>query len=310
VGFFGRKKRPHEPEEQDVALPVLSCSEARLLRILARDAFARHGREVTVFADHVEDVHGATFGLDGLSRTLLTQPVERRCWAQVVDDHVSRLLAAIDGPDEFAAPLAELLSRTYLRLYDRSTLPEGGPWTYGRELAPGILELVALDCPETVTVYPDARVAEHGLATLRRAGLANLRRVRADERTEVRGVQVLGGESVYLASTVLLLPEVVLRTTGEARLDRGVLVAMPCRDQLLYHVPRDHGVLDALSTMAGLAADRYTDSAGAISPHVQWWRDGKFEPLTEPAPGGRTKIVIGEEFGAVLGALLRESGAG
>ena len=68
------------------------------------------------------------------------------------------------GPDEFDVPTEELLDRTYLRLYDVAGLPPVDWLSYGREPFPGVRELLALDLPDTVSMFNDDRVQRHGCA--------------------------------------------------------------------------------------------------------------------------------------------------
>jgi hypothetical protein len=299
VGLFNRNER----EPADETLPELTVGGAQRLRDLVRGSMAVSGYEVTVYAGHVEDADGRQFGLGSLARRLADPRLPAKRWPSVVDDHVRRLLASVDGPDEFDVPTEDLLDRTYLRLYEAGSLPDGDWWSYGREVLPGVLELLALDLPDSVATFNDEQVAKHGLDRLRTAGIANLRREEVEERATYEGVEILVG-SMFMASTVLVLRDIVLRTTGEARLPNGVLVAVPFRHQLLYHVPRDVGVVDALNAMAGNAAAGYETEVGPISPHVYWWYDGGFQQITHRDDDGRIEVHVAGGFGEVLTRLV------
>ncbi len=305
MGLFNRGRQRSE-EPPDEALPELTVSEAQRLRDLVRTSMAGAGYEVTVYAGHVEDADGRQFGLGTLARRLSDPDVPVRRWGRVVDDHLHRLLSAIDGPDQFDVPTEDLLNHTYLRLYEADSLPDTRWWTYGREAMPGVLELLALDLPDSVATFNDEQVTRHGLARLRAAGLANLRKEQADDRVTHRGVEILVG-SMFFASTALVLPEVVLRTTGEASLPNGVLVAIPFRHQLLYHVPRDENVVEALHTMAAVAANAYAEEVGPITPHVFWWHDGEFEQITHSDDDGGIAIRVEGEFAEMFSRLFPES---
>jgi hypothetical protein len=304
VGLFNRSQKPEEPADE--TLSELSVSGAQRLRDLVRGSMAVAGYEVTVYAGHVEDADGRQFGLGSLARRLADPRLAAKRWPTIVDDHIRRLIASIDGPDEFDVPTDDLLDRTYLRLYEADALPDGDWWTYGREALPGVLELLALDLPDSVATFNDEQVSKHGLDRLRAAGLANLRREEADERATYDGVEILVG-SMFMASTALVLREVVLRTTGEAHLPNGVLVAVPFRHQLLYHVPRDSGVVDALNAMAGNAAAAYDTEVGPVSPHIYWWRDGAFQQITHRDDEGRVEVRVEGGFGEVFTRLFPES---
>jgi len=303
VGLFNRSQKPEEPADE--TLSELSVSGAQRLRDLVRGSMAVAGYEVTVYAGHVEDADGRQFGLGSLARRLADPRLAAKRWPAIVDGHIRSLIASIDGPDEFDVPTDELLDRTYLRLYEAGALPDGPWWSYGREALPGVLELLALDLPDSVATFNDEQVGKHGLDRLRTAGLANLRREEAEERATYDGVEILIG-SMYMASTALVLREVVLRTTGEAHLPNGVLVAVPFRHQLLYHVPRDGGVVDALNAMAGNAAAAYDTEVGPISPHIYWWRDGEFQQITHRDGEGRVEVRVEGGFGEVFSRLFPE----
>ncbi|SDM52573.1 DUF1444 domain-containing protein [Allokutzneria albata] len=264
--------------DRDPALPALTVNQARMLRVLVKSTMTRAGRDVTVHADHVVDSDDSEYGLDSLSRTVRDLPVKD--WPAAVERHISTMQAAMRGPDEFDVPTADLLDRTYLRLYDAAGLPPVDWLSYAREPFPGVRELLALDLPDTVSMFNDDRVERHGLDVLREAGLRNLRQVTPDQHTVYDGVQILMG-SVYMASTALVLDDVIRRTTGEQDLPNGVLVAMPFRNQLLYHVPRDHGIIESLNAMASLALNGFADEVGPISPYVYWWDNGVFQQLTK-----------------------------
>jgi hypothetical protein len=102
------RKPSSEPDGQ---LP-LSIDQAATLRRLVREAFARHGREVTTEADHVKDDTGAEFGLWNLG-VLCGQHKERK-WPALVETHVGNLVSP--GNDIEALPEEQLLDLVHLRL--------------------------------------------------------------------------------------------------------------------------------------------------------------------------------------------------
>lgn len=302
MGFFNRN-RPQPDEPADEVLSELTVSQAQRLRDLVRGGMAAAGYEVTVYGGHVEDADGRQFGFGTLARRLPEVPAKH--WARIVEDHVRRMLASVDGPDVFDVPTEELLEHTYLRLYEADGLPDAGWWDYGRQAFPGVVELLALDLPDSVATFTDDHVARHGLARLREAGLRNLRREEAEDRVTHEGVEILAG-SMFQASTALVLRDVVLRTTGEASLPNGVLVAVPFRHQLMYHVPRDDGVVPALNAMVGIAAHSYGTEVGPISPHVYWWQAGEFHQLTHMSDD-RIEVRVEGDFADVFTRLFPES---
>ncbi|MFE9809310.1 hypothetical protein [Streptomyces sp. NPDC005548] len=153
---------------------------------------------------------------------------------------------------------------------------------YGPRSVPGLLEVLALDLPETVDMLTADSLSELGdMAALRDRAFENLRAVRVDKHKVVRDkdgsrFDVLIGGSYFIASLALILDEVAGRHTKGAAAPDGILVALPHRHQLAFHVVRDGGVVPSLHTMARFAAAGFAESPGALSPSVFWWHEGSF----------------------------------
>jgi len=175
-----------------------------------------------------------------------------------------------------------------------------------RELAPGLLEGLALDLPDAVVTFGDQHVEQFGgLAALREAGLANLRAlpVEQHERLDAPGgghFEVLLGESVYTASRVLAMPELLRVLLGPVDTRHGVLAAVAHRHQAALHVIRDQSVIPSINDMAMFALVGYSDSAGSLSPNVYWWRDGTWQRISEVDAEGGIRVTVGDELLRVL----------
>ncbi|GAB1508482.1 DUF1444 domain-containing protein [Actinophytocola sp. KF-1] len=212
-----------------------------------------------------------------------------------------------DNPDDpaldstaslgFDLPEDVLLSRTYLRLME-GFRPGPDWWRYALETVPGTLEVVVLDHPELMVVFNDEQVARRGHDRLREAGLRNLAREEPDAQV-VDGVFVLTG-SDYTASTALVLPDMIARVTGETDFPNGVLVSMPERQVLTYHLPRDESIHQALQTMINITLSEFEDGHKPISRHVYWWDRGVFLPITGFGADGTVNVHIDGEFADVF----------
>ncbi|GAA1877189.1 hypothetical protein GCM10009814_04240 [Lapillicoccus jejuensis] len=212
----------------------------------------------------------------------------------------------LDAPADPFAELgdADLLAGTYSRLVPEERLSRGH-LRYARPVAPGLVEVLGLDLEDAIAEYGDDQVAEYGpVEDLWRAGRSNLRRVEADDRRTLERdggrVEVLLAESPYLASTLLVLDEVVERVTGQAPdPDLGVLAAAPNHHQLDFHVIADDSLLPSLNLIAAVGAVGHHDDAAALSPDVYWWHHGRLERLTT-VHDGRIRVDATGEFGKVL----------
>lgn len=201
----------------------------------------------------------------------------------------------------FDAPDDELFAHTYLRLME-GFRPGPDWWRHALETVPGTFEVVVLDLPEMMVTFNDEEVARRGHDRLRQAGLANLARERPDAQA-VDGVIVLTG-SDYTASTALVLPEMIARTTGETEFPNGVLVSVPERQVLTYHVPRDESLHTALQTMINITFAEFDDGHKPISRHVHWWYGGEFTQVTSLAEDDTVNVHVDGPFGDVVERVL------
>jgi hypothetical protein len=292
------RKPPSEPDGQ---LP-LSVDQAAALRRLVRDAFAAHGREVTIEADHVKDDTGAEFGLWNLA-VLCGQHRERK-WPTLVGTHVGNLISP--GNDIEALPEEQLLDLVHLRL---QAFDDGLHAI--EELIPSVPTVLAVDLPTLVTVpqtaYWDAR---GGVARWTEVGRRNLAALVGADDIEYHRVQqgetefgVLLGESFFTASLALDLDDVIRRYDGAADLSNGVLVAVPNRHQLVWRAVDSASVIPSLNGMIAFTIMGYDEGAGPLSRHVYWRHQGRWEQITA-MDGDQLVVQVSAELQAVLEELL------
>ncbi|GIG38763.1 hypothetical protein [Cellulomonas phragmiteti] len=301
MGWFSRKAAT-----MDEALPFLTVDDAAHLRGIAADAFRRAGCEVVVHDDHLAATDGRDFGLWNLAATCHGSG-GRAAWPAVVARHVDQVLNPPPGPDSLSPE--ELLDIAVLRVAAVDQLPEPvlARLGYATEVVDGLLQVLVADFPATVATLGDDDVERVGLDRLLAAGRARLLAEPVEhEVMELEGgarLEMLSGESVYVASKVLVLADVLRSLHGERSYPDGVLVAVPSRTDLLFHVPVDSGVVTALQTLAGGAAKMWSTAAGGVSPSVYWWRDGALTRVSRLDDEGRVAVEVHDELGAVLNRL-------
>lgn len=307
MGLFGRKNHDAAPDQ---AFPFLTVDEAQEVRRLAAQAFAAAGREAVIHADHLTAGDGAVYGLWNVAAACKATG-KRRAWPAVVEAHVASLVNAPTGAAEMT--VEDVLAHAVLRVYGSDTVPPEArdKLTYVREFADGLLEAVVLDTPTTVMMLLDEDVERCGRTELWAAGLEHLvaEPLGDVEQLNVPGgavVEVVEGESVYTASKLLVLPDVLRRAYGERVFPDGVLVAMPDRHHLLLHPIDDGSVLPALQAMASMVAEFYASAVGGVSPSVYWWRDGALERLSSFDDEGHLRVDVREAFGEVLNRLATD----
>ncbi|MEU2284880.1 immunity 49 family protein [Streptomyces sp. NPDC013178] len=264
----------------DAHLPLLTVAQAGRLRALTADHFAaRHGIRPTVDTDVVE-YDGHRHPLTNLARWCRDAPEE--AWPELVRQHFTRLESASRGDED--AP--ELLRHTRLRLLPSDALPADAvdQFRHVRPVAEDLLVGLALDAPETVRILGDADVARAGLDALWAAGRANLL-AEPVEHTEVHGpsgaaLHSVYGDSHFVASKALVLPELVRDVTGRDLPEAGALVVVPTRHLLAFHPIVDGTVVDAVNDLAAYALGAYQDGPGSLTPRLYWWHQGQLVCLT------------------------------
>jgi len=314
MGLFRRRERAGPDGVPDDAFPFFTQEQAARFRALARTTLAEHGVETTIRSDHLLAADGQVYGLGNLAARCHQADRGEREWPEIVANHTRTIVRAMSEPDplDVCAP-EEVLAHTYLRLMPDDFAPDRRSFSYVRDPAPGLAEVLALDRPDTVVLFTDEHVERFGLAALREAGLANLIAEPIGDHQVLAGMEgaplhVVMGHSFFTASKALVLRDVLRQTVGDDDAPYGVLVCMPFRHQLAFHVVRDRAVLPAVQSMTTFAPSGYGDGAGPVSPFVYWWRDGEFRQLSHVDDGGGLRVEADEEFGAVLNAVMDVDG--
>lgn len=296
------RKQPSEPDAQ---LP-LSVDQAATLRRLVREAFAVHGREVTVESDHVRDDAGAQFGLWNLA-VLCSQHRERK-WPILVGTHVGNLISP--GNDIEALPEEQLLDLAHLRLQSGDVGVDVSAHSVA-DTIPGVHTVIAVDLPTMVT-SPKASFWEErgGLARWTEVGQRNLAALVGASDIEFHRVEqgdtsfsLLLGESFFTASLALVLDDAIRRYEPGADLANGVLVAFPNRHQLIWRALDSASVIPSLNGMIAFTTMGYDEGAGPLSGEVYWRHQGRWEQLTTTRDG-RPVVSVSPELQAVLERLV------
>ena len=278
------------PRQADADLTYFSVAEANDFRRLVERSFAAAGREVTVYPDRVEDRSGTSFRLWNIGALCVgTSPSD---WPALVDDHV-RLVTT---PSRELADLSqdEVESGLFLRLVETVSVRDPDSLGYARVVAPGLLEVLSVDLPDSVAMPTREELAEWGtIGNLLERGRENLNALLHDpslvaetvgEGERGRFTAITGG-SVFTASLALQLPETVEHFTHENDWGRGFLVAVPSRHQLLWRPIDRADASVALDRMIEAALRGFAAGAGPLSPDVYWVRNRTWVKGTSYASG-------------------------
>ncbi|MFI9162166.1 hypothetical protein [Kitasatospora aureofaciens] len=296
--FFRAKEKP----QYDPDLTNLTVDQAENLRQLVRRYHADIGVQVTVSGQTLRRAEGTNnlYNLAEFCRG--TDPSD---WPGIVARHFGSLTGAArtmpGGADE-------TLSRVYLRLVADDAFPAeiASAFSYTRPVAPGLLEALSVDLPDTVRTLDDKAVAEVGLQRLRAAGRANLIAdpVEYDVLqgpTEGSTLYAVHGDSMFVASKALVLDDLARAVTGRELPEDGALFAAPSREYLFFHPLAEAGVAGAVNDLASMALRVHQENPGPLSPRLYWWHKGEVTNLTRIDEAERSfSIEPPDELMAVL----------
>jgi hypothetical protein len=298
------KRNTNATRRADEHLTYFTTSEANEFRALVRTSFAEVGRDVSVYSDHVDDRTGTTFGLWNIGA--LCAGVERGDWPELIGDHVRRVTTPTRDLDDLTRE--EFEAAVYLRIVEAASVAEPDHLGYARVLAPGLLEVISVDLPDSVATPSKEDLAARGtLHEIMERGRTNLRALLTAEDVHSETVDgasggritAVTGDSFFIASLALLLPEAVERFSGGRDLGRGVLFALPSRHRLLYRVIDGPDAVSALHAMFQSARDGFRTEPGPLSPNVYWVRNHKWVQATSVADG-RPQVFFGSGLGDAL----------
>jgi hypothetical protein len=306
--------RQNHPKGHDEALPFLSAAEATRFRDLVKKAWAKAGREITMFPDHAEGDNGCVIGFWNLAADCHKYP--QRMWPRIIAEHVR--LGLIDPNQDFFEGMSrkEVLRHTYVRLFAKEGLPDPSWYPYAREVVPGVVELIALHRRRSSFFYREEDVERFGgLDVLREAGLANLRILPAEHRERIETPQgghfrVLLDPSSFTSSRVLTLERLASVLYTEADMPHGVLAAIPNRNEVAIHIIRDDSAVPTLVNLATFAHLRIASAPGPLSPNVYWLDQNRFEQVLTWDKRGRPELSCSAEFKDMMDDLLRSASTG
>lgn len=309
MGIFKRKSP--EAQTPDSALTFFTHSKANQFRAIAREVLAGLGLEVQIHPGHAVDDSGREFGFWNIGAICHGQP--ESTWRGLIADHLQRVLAGFEAPDPFSVLVPQdVESRTFARLYEEASIPGIGSYPH-REFAPGVVEMLALDLPDTVAVFAHDNASRFGgWEALQKRGIENLRSLETEQLETIPApgggaFNVLLGESVYTASRALHLPGLAAELTGRrVGEDFGWLMSLPNRHQVAWHIIEDATVMQVLNGMARFTVLVYADAAGPVSPHVYWWNGTDYEQLTRMRDDGMLTVHVSPGFQAVLSSVATD----
>jgi hypothetical protein len=113
-------------------------------------------------------------------------------------------------------------------------------------------------------------------------------------------VQLITSENEFAAGRLLLLDQLTGASEG------GAIVAVPARNLAMFLPLPDPAALIANVLMIVTAASLFDEGKAAVSPHLYWWRAGRFDRLTDRAQPEELPVLartpVNDELQRVLSA--------
>jgi hypothetical protein len=315
MGLFRRSRSADDDSAApDETFEFLTRRQAARVRELAQQGYAELGVETVIGPDHLVGADGTVYGLANLMAACLNADRGERSWPALVRRHCHSLVQAMaDTVDATELPVEEVLERVYLRVVGVSTLPDEwrDRYRYGRLITDELVELLFLDSPQSLRSLRQEEVDAFGADVLRQAGLENLLREPVDavesfDCGEGAVASVVLGGSVYTASRILALPDLLRRVYGERSYPDGVVVGVPFRHQVVLHPVDSRAVVPAIQRMADFVHAGFADGVGSVSPYLFWWWGGQLRQLTFPGEDGGLLVRCDEDLTAVLNRLFED----
>lgn len=294
----------------DACLSGLTPRQSQRVRELAHLALAERGLETTIHDHHLETLDGRTFGLDGIASVCHAHPESE--WPDLVAGHIEAITSAFPGDRPPTLSAEEIRAHAHVRLVPLGEVvsDDDNPYTYAPRLGAGFAELLVHKNGDMVRWLTDDDVAKVGADELYALGRERLRLIRPDVveilRRDGGEIHVLRGDSGFIASKLLLLPEVLRNVIGrKVRYPDGVLVGVPCRHELVF-APVGPNVIAELIGVVDYTVMTFNHGLRPLSPYVYWWRDGTLRPLTTVDRTGFVDFRIPEELADVVARLSQD----
>jgi hypothetical protein len=275
MGFLRRVFGSGEPAPEWASF--FSGDEYRAFIAAVEADLGRRGRAFTIRDGYVEleaqgDDEAPELGLANLAQ--MCNALEQSDWSLQIASHFSAVFATQGRDfDAIAADFEQARPILRIRLFPDASM--GGTDlgdTVSRPLAPGILEALVYDFPDSVAGVLGEHLAawpvgEDAAMLIARANTTAEPATRAV--TNLDGMSFDGLEGgMYTAShvfdlTALLPPD-----------NQGAIVTIPNRHTLVWYPIVDASAGDALTRIIAFASLLFEQGPGSISNQLYWWRNG------------------------------------
>jgi hypothetical protein len=206
-------------------------------------------------------------------------------WEALISDYLERVQLLISGNSEPAITgqaFSDIADTIAVRIYPGGTILENDPVkSIYREDIPGTAATLVLDLPDRIVTITQEMAAPWNKTPqeLFQLGLNNVNRTCIPSIAEVDiedGMHIIEiRSSNFLTATYALLLEEFPQTIGKF----GTLIGIPNRYLLACYPIDDKSVIRAITRLFPVIDQLYMEGPGSISPHLYWYRNGKYSCL-------------------------------
>lgn len=231
-----------------------------------------------------------------------------RQWPAIVSTHFEHILQTREELARLEADIADF-SRVAplikLRVFPEELPDETRFNNVHRVVAPGLLAMVSFDLPNSVASVSretasrwelsEEQLIRHALENTWETDPAGAVLLEGDDSLPL---WALSGESFFSATHALMLEKHL-----PAPAPHGVLVIIPTRHAVVFHVIAGPEAVKAVQKLLGMAFAMHRDGPGSVSPSLYWWRDGCFALLPSFVRNNSLSFHPPDEFAAMLNQL-------
>ncbi|CCQ17821.1 putative uncharacterized protein [Rhodococcus sp. AW25M09] len=267
------------PNQQAVHATTLAIVRMKTIEAFRTRGVVVHREDATTLAAD----SGAHFPLENLFARCAG--VSRTAWDNIIGGHVDVMIEMMrEANPHFITGLSddEFYSRLRERVIAPSALERMDAYDYSVPLldVPGAPRRVLnLSSPNRAVTLADCHLVGRDIAAAWAAGRRNTAAMQFEEvqilsRNGI-DIEVLSGDSIYLASKVADMTTLISTHLGECLY--GVLFIVPNAYEFACFRPRDADEALAAAALLGELASVFTrDTPSPLSPAVYFWRDGEY----------------------------------